>query len=50
MNYITRMPKEFALFDAMDVRRGGHYDIRADKAIGKWVGENSKLFEMEAAA
>ena len=50
MNYITRMPKEFALLYVMDVRRGGHYDIRADKAIGKWVGENSKLFEMEAAA
>jgi len=49
MKYIARMPAEFALLYVMDVRRGG-YDIRADKEIGKWVGEHQKLFETGAAA
>jgi hypothetical protein len=49
MRYVARMPAEFALLYVMDVRRG-HYDIRADKEIGKWIGEHSKLFEMGVAA
>jgi len=50
MKYIARMPAEFALLYVMDVRRGGNYDIRNDKDIAKWIGEHSKLFEMEMAA
>lgn len=50
MKYVSRMPAEFALLYVMDVRRGQHYDIRADKEIGKWVSEHSKLFQMEMAA
>jgi ATPase family associated with various cellular activities (AAA) len=50
MKYVSRMPAEFALLYVMDVRRGGHYDIRKDKEIGKWIGEHSKLFEMGMAA
>ncbi len=49
MRYITRMPAEFALLYVMDVRRG-HYDIRADKEIGKWIVEHQKLFDTEASA
>lgn len=49
MRYVARMPAEFALLYVMDVRRG-HYDIRADKEIGKWITEHQKLFETEAAA
>jgi hypothetical protein len=44
MKYVSRMPAEFALLYVMDVRRG-KYDIRADKEIGKWISEHSKLFE-----
>jgi hypothetical protein len=50
MKYVSRMPAEFALLYVMDVRRGGHYDIRGDKEIGKWIGEHHKLFDMEMAA
>src|ERR1700735_3253440 len=50
MKYVARMPAEFALLYVMDVRRGGDYDIRRDKEIGKWIGEHSKFFEMEVAA
>ena len=49
MRYVARMPAEFALLYVMDVRRGG-YNIRKDEAIGKWIGEHQKLFDMEAAA
>jgi hypothetical protein len=34
----------------LDVRRGGQYNIREDKEIGKWISEHPKLFETEAAA
>ncbi len=50
MKYVSRMPSEFALLYVMDVRRGGNYDIRADKDIGKWIQEHHKLFETEMAA
>jgi AAA domain (dynein-related subfamily) len=50
MKYVTRMPAEFALLYVMDVRRGGHYDIRKDESIGKWISEHAKLFEVEVAA
>ena len=30
----SRMPSEFALLYVMDIRRGGHYDIRKDKEVG----------------
>lgn len=50
MKYITRMPKEFALLYILDVRRGGNYNIRTDETIGKWIGENNKLFEQGVAA
>ena len=50
MRYVSRMPAEFALLYVMDVRRGGHYDIRKDKEIGKWIGEHSKLFDLGMAA
>lgn len=49
MRYVARMPAEFALLYVMDVRRG-NYDIGADKEIGKWIGEHSKLFEVGVAA
>jgi AAA domain (dynein-related subfamily) len=49
MRYVTRMPAEFALLYIMDIRRG-HYDIRKDEAIGKWISEHSKLFETGMAA
>ena len=50
MAFVKRMPAEFALLYVMDVRRGGHYDIRKDEAIGKWIGEHSRLFETGMAA
>jgi dynein-related subfamily AAA family protein len=50
MKYVARMPAEFALLYVSDVRRGGQYDIRADKEIGKWIGEHSQLFATEMAA
>jgi hypothetical protein len=50
MKYVSRMPVEFALLYVMDVRRDGHYDIRKDKEIGRWITEHSKLFETEEAA
>lgn len=50
MKYVSRMPAEFALLYVMDVRRGGNYNIREDKDIGKWIQEHHKLFEMEVAA
>ena len=49
MKYVARMSAEFALLYVMDVRRGG-YDIRADKEIGKWIGEHAKLFETGVGA
>jgi hypothetical protein len=49
MKYIARMPAEFALLYVMDVRRG-RYDIRADKEVGKWIGEHQKLFQTEMGA
>ncbi len=50
MTYVSRMPAEFALLYVLDVRRGGNYDIRADKAIGKWIAEHPKLFETGVGA
>ena len=50
MKYVARMPAEFALLYVSDVRRDGHYDIRKDAEIGKWISEHAKLFEMEVAA
>jgi len=50
MKYVARMPAEFALLYVLDVRRGGQYNIREDKEIGKWISEHPKLFETEAAA
>jgi hypothetical protein len=50
MKYVGRMPAEFSLLYVLDVRRGGHYDIRSDKEIGRWISEHSKLFDMEEAA
>ena len=50
MRFINRMPAEFALLYVMDVRRGGHYDIRKDEVIGKWISEHFKLFESGVAA
>ncbi len=50
MRFIARMPAEFALLYVMDVRRGGHYDIRKDDAIGRWISDHSKLFETGMAA
>jgi hypothetical protein len=47
---VSRMPAEFALLYVMDVRRDGHYDIRADKEIAKWIGEHNKLFDSGMAA
>jgi len=50
MKYVSRMPAEFALLYVMDVRRDGHYDIRKDKEIGKWITEHSNLFATEVTA
>jgi hypothetical protein len=50
MKYVSRMPAEFSLHYVLDVRRGGHYDIRSDKEIGKWIGEHAQLFQIEEAA
>jgi MoxR-like ATPase len=50
MKYVSRLPAEFALLYVTDVRRGGHYDIRKDAEIGKWITEHQKLFEMGMAA
>jgi AAA domain (dynein-related subfamily) len=48
MRYVARMPAEFTLLYVLDVRRGGHYDIRKAKDISKWIAEHSKLSEIEA--
>ena len=50
MRYVTRMPEEFGLLYILDVRRGGHYDIRKDEHIGKWISEHGNLFEAAVAA
>jgi hypothetical protein len=50
MAFVKRMPAEFALLYIMDIRRGGHYDIRKDEAVGRWISEHSKLFETGMAA
>ena len=44
-----RLPKEFASLYIMDVRRLAHEVFRKDEAIGKWIGENRKFFQQEAA-
>jgi AAA domain (dynein-related subfamily) len=50
MKYVSRMPADFASVYVFDVRRGGHYDIKADKEIGKWISEHASLFQTEVAA
>jgi MoxR-like ATPase len=45
MQYIARMPAEFALLWIRDVR--DHYDITTDKDIRAWIGKHKSLFERE---
>ena len=45
MEYVSRMPAEFALLYVTDVR--DKYDISQDPHVRKWVSEHVKLFERE---
>jgi len=48
MKYVSRMPAEFALLYVQDIRN--HYDIRADKDVGKWISEHRTLFDTGLSA